>query len=162
SLDPLSPPALGDTLSESLGVSDVPLDNAGATSLALAHRPELAAEAARLKRDQTERSAISAERWPRLGVNADWGVSGQHWADAFPTYEVGLALSLPIFDGFERESRIAERAAGIRKIELREKDLRDRITAEVKSTLLDLESGRDQLEVARERVRLAEEEMNQA
>ena len=92
--DPSAPPALADTLSETLGESPVPAEPAAATAFALERRPELAAERAVLARAQAERSAISAERLPRLDASVDWGVSGAHWADAFPTRQYGLAVKI--------------------------------------------------------------------
>ncbi|TMQ69737.1 MAG: TolC family protein [Candidatus Eisenbacteria bacterium] len=160
-LDPSSPPALTDTLSESLGQSEAPTDPGAAASMAIAHRPEIAAEESRLRRTRSERTALAVERLPRVQAEADWGVSGQHWAASFPTYEFGLALSMPLFDGWRRESQIAEKSAGVRESELREKDLRDRAVADVRGTLLDLASGRELLQVADERLGLAEEEMSQ-
>ena len=161
-VDPAAPPVPADTLSETLGASDVPGDTAAATAFALAHRPELVAEQAKLGRSRTERTAIAAERLPRLDVSADWGVSGIHWNEAFPTRQYAAALTLPIVDGLRREARIAEQASVARESEVRLRDLDDQIAADVGSALLDLASGADQLRVADERMALAEAELAQA
>ena len=160
--DPASPPALADTLSESLGDSPAPAEPATATAFALERRPELGAERAVRARARAERSAISAERLPRLDASVDWGVSGADWAEAFPTHQYSLAVTVPLLDGFRRESRLAEQSSQVRESEVRERDLHDRIAAEVRAALLDVTSGRDQLGVAEERLRLAEEELSQA
>jgi outer membrane protein TolC len=122
----------------------------------------LAAEQARLQRSRTERSAIAAERLPHLDVVADWGVSGIHWNEAFPTRQYGAALSLPLVDGLRREARIAEQASIGREAEVRLRDLDDQIVADVHAALLDLASGDEQRRVAEERVSLAEAELAQA
>ena len=161
-LDPSAPVGLADTLSETLGESDAPADSAAAIGFALDRRPELAAERTRLARARAERAAISAERLPRLEASADWGVSGDRWPDAIPTRQYGLAVTLPLFDGLRRESRLAEQGSVARESEVRARDLRDQITAEMDAARLDLASGREQLGVANERLRLAEEELAEA
>ena len=161
-LDPASPPVPTDTLSELLGASDAPAEAASAAAYALAHRPELKAEQAKLGRSRTEQSAITAERLPRLEVMADWGVSGTHWNEAFPTREYAATLALPIVDGLRREARVAEQASIARESEVRLRDLNDQVAAEVDGALLDLASGEEQLRVADERMALAEAELAQA
>ena len=160
--DPASAPELSDTLSATLGGSDAPTDAEGATAYARAHRPELAAEQAKLGRSRTERSAIAAERLPRLDVTADWGVSGTRWDDAFPTRQYGAALTLPFVDGLRREARIAEQNAVAHESEVRLGDLKDQVAADVAAAVLDLASGDEQLHVADERVALAEAELAQS
>ena len=161
-VSPSAPPALGDTLSEDLGASTVPPDAGAILPFALRHRPELAAEEARLAQVRAEHAAISSERIPRLDAMADWGVSGQQWADAFPTYEYGLALSWPLFDGLRRESRLSEQAAKQRESEVKRHDLSDQVGAEVQGALLDLASGRERLVIADQRLNLALQELIEA
>ena len=161
-IDPATPLVVADSLSNQLGESVVPEDSAAATGFALERRPELAAERLRLERSRTERAAISAERLPRLDAEADWGVSGAEWADAFPTRAYGLAVAVPLFDGGRRTSRLAEQGSLARESEVRARDLRDQIAAEIGTALLDLASGREQLGIANERLALAEAELDQA
>jgi outer membrane protein TolC len=161
-VSPASPPSLGDTLSDQLGASTVPPDVNAILPFALHHRPELAAEEARLAQVRAEHAAISSERIPRLDAMADWGVSGQQWSDAFPTYEYGLAVSWPLFDGLRRESRLSEQAAKQRESEVRQHDMTDQVGAEVQSAVLDLASGRERLVIAEERLGLALRELFEA
>jgi outer membrane protein TolC len=160
--DPVSRFVLSDTLSTTLGSSAAPAETDAAITLALAQRPELAAERSRLARAGAERRAIQAERLPRLDFSADYGLSGAHSSDALATRTVMLAASMPIFDGLRREGRIAEQRAVARESEVRERDLRQQIAAEVLGAALDVSSGLEQESVAMERLRLAEEELAQA
>ena len=161
-ISPAAPPLLADTLSDDLGASTVPSDAGAILPFALHHRPELAAEEARLAKVNAEHAAISSERIPRLDAVADWGVSGQQWADAFTTYEYGLALSWPLFDGLRRESRLSEQAAKQRESEVRRHDLADQVEAEVQGALLDLASGSERLVIAEQRLSLALQELLEA
>jgi len=54
----------------------VPVDHDAAVAQAVAVRPDLAAEIARGAAARTAASAISAERLPRLDLEADYGLSG--------------------------------------------------------------------------------------
>jgi outer membrane protein len=160
--DPVTRFVLSDTLSTTLGSSAAPAETDAALALALAQRPELAAERSRLARAVAERRAIQSERLPRLDFSADYGLSGAHSSDALATRTVMLAASMPIFDGLRREGRIAEQAAVARESEVRERDLRQQVAAEVFGAELDVSSGLEQESVAMERLRLAEEELAQA
>jgi outer membrane protein TolC len=161
-LDPGTAFDLADTLSSDLGGSGAPGDPATALALARERRPDLAAELARQAKAGADRFAIAAERLPRIDAAADYGLSGQHGPDAVATRQVGVAVSVPFLDGLRREARLAEQRAVMRESEIRVRDLGQQIAAEVEDAELDLGSGLEQLDVARERLALAEEELGQA
>ena len=160
--DPAARFALLDTLGTASALSDAPADSAAALVLALARRPEVAAERARQLKAESERSAILGERLPRVDLTADVGLSGVHPSDAISTRQVSLALSVPLLDGLRREARSAEQGAVVRESEVRGEDLRQQIAAEVDAARLDLASGLDQQGVAAEQLRLAEDELAQS
>ncbi len=161
-LDPAAAVVVRDTLDASGIASDAPADSAQAVALALSRRPELVAEQARGRKARAERTAISAERLPRLEVSADYGLSGNHFSDAIETRGVAVALTLPLLDGLRREARIHEQAAVASESEVRLRDLRMQVVADVRSALLDLASATEQLRIAARRLDLADAEVNQA
>lgn len=160
--DPLAAAEPSDTLSGGTAVTSAPSDRAAALAYAREHRAELQSEAARLRRARVERTATSMERLPRLDAAADWGYSGQHPNDWQETHSVSIGVSLPVLDGLRRESRIAEQGALVSEAEVRSHDAADQVAAEVEAALLDLDSGQEQLGVTFERLRLAQEEVDQA
>src|SRR2546426_645844 len=125
-------------------------------------RPERAAEVARGAAARTSASAISAERLPRIEVEADYGLSGVRAPDAIGTRQVAVQVTLPILDGFRREGRLAEQQAVVREADVRVRDLRQQVSADVDGALLDLRSARAQQMIAAERLQLAAEEISQA
>ena len=161
-LDPARPPEPADSLTDASAATAVPADQDAALAMAHAHRPELAAQLARLRRSRAEQSATSLERLPRLDAAADWGLSGQHVDDWQDTRSWSLGLTLPLVDGGRREARVAEQAALVREEAERDRDLRDQVLADVRAALLDLASNEEQRLVADDRMRLAEEEVAQA
>jgi len=161
-LDPWTPIEITDTLTAALPVANVPASTDSIVALALAGRPDLAAEIARGDVARTVKSAISAERLPRIDVAGDYGVSGLTPSTSVGTRQLGVQVSIPILDGFRREGRAAEQSAVVRESEVRARDLRQQIAAEVETALLDLASAQAQQAIAAERLRLAADEMAQA
>jgi len=161
-VDPVTPVTLTDTLNAQLGAADVPADRSAAVAQGVAARPDLAAELARGAAARTSASAISAERLPRLELEADYGLSGVALATSLPTRQVAVQVTLPILDGFRREGRLAEQQAVVRESDVRAHDLRDQVSADVDGALLDLRSAVAQQMIATERLQLAAEEVSQA
>lgn len=161
-LDPSRRFTLTDTLSASLGASAAPTTDRAAIEMALARRPELHVERERMHRADLERSALGAERLPSLKAEADWGANGPPSADIIATRRVAVELSVPIFDGFRREGRIAEQDAAAREAHIRENDLERQIAADVQSATLALESATRREAVALDRLTFAQEELAQA
>ena len=161
-LDTATPIQLTDTLSVELGAATVPADRDAAVAQAIEQRPDLAAELARGNAARTAASAISAERLPRLGLAADYGLSGNQLPDAVSTRAVAVQVTLPVLDGFRREGRLAEQKAVARQSDVRARDLRQQVAADIDGALLDLRSAAAQQMISRERLGLATEEVSQA
>lgn len=155
-----TPLELADTLAPPLAFQ--PTDEQEAVESALRQRADVRAAEQQLAAIRSQVSAIRAERLPSLGVVADQGLIGKNPAHVLPTYTWGLQLSIPVFDGARRTSRVAEQSTLAREVEVRERDLRAQIAVEVRGALLDLGSAREQVEAVRERVRFAEQELAQA
>jgi outer membrane protein TolC len=117
----------------------------------------LQAEAAR-----QQVGAIRKEKLPTVGVMGDYGVSQRNGRSYLPTYDLGIMLSVPIFDGLRREGRVAEQEAAVRDLESRARDLRIQVEADVRNAVLDLASSTEAVAAARERLSLAEQEVAQS
>jgi outer membrane protein TolC len=117
----------------------------------------LQAEAAR-----QQAAAIQKERLPTIGVMADYGVSQRNGRSYLPTYDLGIMMSLPIFDGFRREGRVEEQTSAARDLDTRARDLRSQVEADVRVALLNLASSAEAVAAARERLSLAEQEVTQS
>jgi len=152
---------LADSLDQ-LAMTDTVPDAEAATARALANRPDL--RAANEQYDAAKRSikAIQAERLPSLGLFGDQGAIGKTSKHLLNTYDWGVQLSLPLFDGLRREGRIEEQRAVTNEVDVRRRDLREQAGVDVRAALLDLGAAREQVDAARERLRLAEQEVSQA
>jgi outer membrane protein TolC len=161
-IDPQTPITPTDTLSPALGAADVPESRDAAVVRAAATRPDLAAELARGAAARRSASAISAERLPRLELEADYGLSGVRMPDAVGTRQVAVQVTVPILDGFRREGRLAEQQAVVQESDVRARDLRQQVTADVDGALADLRSAGAQQMIAAQRLTLAAQEVQQA
>ncbi len=150
-------------LTDSLGAASVDLPDVDrAVDIALRERADIRAAREQRNAISSQIRAIRAERLPTLGLVADHGVIGKNPSHLLSTYTWGVQVSVPLFEGGRRTSRLAEQSAVERELEVRERDLRAQVTVEVRGALLDIGSAREQVEAARERVRLGEQEVSQA
>lgn len=156
-----TPLELADSLEHSR-TAEVTLPEDEAVRRALQRRRDLRAADAGVEAARADVRAVRSERIPQVALFADRGMSGDAADNLLGTYSYGVQLSVSMFDGFRRQSRTAERRAAEREADIRRRDLRLEVEAEVRTALLDVASAREQVEAARERLRLAEQEVSQA
>ena len=133
-----------------------------AEQLAQESRPELKAQ---LRREDTARlsaSATRSERIPSLALFGDYGSMGTGVNNAIPTRAVGVALRIPIYDGGRRDARRAESSSQYRQEQVRTHDLKEQIGLDVRLAIDTLRSADEQVKVATEGLKLAENELAQA
>jgi outer membrane protein len=151
--------SLADSLS-GLVLRDTTINEADAIDLAMRTRPDLRAADEQIRAAEQEVTAIRAERLPSLSTFGDYGYIGKD--RLYGTYDWGVQLSIPIFDGLRREGRIEEAKAISNEIDVRRRDLRQQAAIEVRGALLDLASAKEEAEAVREALRLAQQEVAQA
>jgi outer membrane protein TolC len=152
-------------LADSLGALPVDATRPGeqeALSAALNARPDVQALRAQEFAQQQAAKAIRWERTPQLSALVEQGVIGRNADRLLPTYLWGVQLSVGLFDGYRRESRLEEQLAVARETEVRLKETRAQGELEVRAALLELTAAAEQVEAARERLGLAEREVAQA
>ena len=102
------------------------------------------------------------ERVPSLIGSGDVGMIGNQIPDALTTDNVQLLLSIPIFDGGQREGRISESRSLVRQEAIRTRDIRYQVALEVRDAMLTLESTQQQVAVAQKGLRLSLKELDLA
>jgi outer membrane protein TolC len=140
----------------------VAVTEAAAYEAALRNRKDLQSLQLQAKAARQQETAIRGERLPTVGVFADQGQSQRNGRSFLPTYDLGVQVSVPIFDGFRREGRVAEQSSVAHELEVRERDLRTQVEADVRTAVLNLTSSAEAVASARERLSLAEQEVAQA
>ena len=151
-------------LTDSLASLPLPatMDEAAAVDIAVQTRPDIRAADAQLAAAQQQLAVIRASRLPVVGVFGNDGRTGTSFGRLLNTYAYGVQLTWPVLEGGRREGQSQEQEAFARDIDVRRRDLRQQVAVDVRSAFLDIASAREEVDAARERQRLAEQEVGQA
>lgn len=133
-----------------------------ALQVARENRVELEAQARRQKLASLTLSSITHERIPTLSATGDYGFIGLGIENTLPTRTLGVTLSVPLYDGGQREGRLSESRSQVRQEQIRMKDVSDQITLEVRDALLTIASAKQQVLVSQDGLRLALRELELA
>lgn len=116
----------------------------------------------RVRAAEANRRAIVGEMLPSVQVTADYGDIGLSPSDAHGSYNVTGALNIPIFQGGKNRGRLMEADADLRSRTAEAADLKAGVYYEVRTAFLDLQAGREQLQVATRTRELAASQLTQA
>ena len=126
-----------------------------ALGVARAQRVELKAQKKRERLAELTLSSVVMERVPSVTGSGDVGLIGNQPSRSLTTDNVQVLLSIPLFDGGQREGRISEQRSLLRMESIKTRDVERQIGLEVRDALLTLESTQQQVAVAKEGLRLA-------
>jgi outer membrane protein TolC len=107
-------------------------------------------------------SAARAERYPNLGVAADYGAVGTTLNNSHGTFTFQVAAKFNIFDGGRISGDIIQAGAALKQRQDELADLGGQIDYQVRAALLDIQSASDQVAVARSNLDLANQTLTQA
>jgi outer membrane protein len=150
-------------LADSLGFFDTPQPQVETSlELALSERQEWKQIQEQLKAAGFQKKAESDSRLPALSFNGNWSYTGTSSNTGIPTYNYEAAVNMPIFTGGRIHAEIVKDDLEIRKLQEQEDDLRNQIALDVKTALLNLDSARNEVQVANLGVVLSNQEVEQA
>jgi len=129
---------------------------------AYASRSDYRAASADVRAAELLRKAAVAGYFPSLSFDADYGTGGAHPSDATRVYDVRGTLSIPIFTGNRVHGDIQEADARLEQARERLDNLRAQIEADVRTSVLNLESSAEQVKVARSNIDLADQTLAQS
>jgi outer membrane protein TolC len=107
-------------------------------------------------------SAAHGERYPNLGVAADYGAVGTTPNSSNGTFTFQAFAKFNIFDGGRISVDIIQARAALKQRQDELADLSGQIDYQVRAALLDLQSAADQVAVARSNLDLANQTLTQA
>jgi outer membrane protein TolC len=107
-------------------------------------------------------SAARGERYPNVGVTADYGDIGSTPASSNGTVTFQAFAKFNIFDGGRISGDIIQARAALKQRQDELADLGGQIDYQVRAALLDLQSAADQVTVARSNLDLANQTLTQA
>jgi outer membrane protein TolC len=143
-------------LTDELKAPEEPVPTQGyAMEVALASRPEMKAQEQRIQVSRLTLSSITGERLPSLQAQGDYGLIGNHIDSSLSTYNAGVTLSIPIFDGGQREGRIGEGRSKLLQEEIKMSVVARQITMELREALVTLTSAKEQFRIAKDGLKAA-------
>ena len=116
---------------------------------ALSQRPDLVGKLASLKAGQAAVRKARAAYYPQISLDASAGWSkldvnaynSPYTGNSKPVYAAGLAVELPIFDGFARRNNLRSAQAQLKAAESDLTDSRDTAVEEVMKSYIDLKTA---------------------
>ena len=115
-----------------------------------------------VRSSELARKAASAERYPSIAVETDYGLSGVNPGSSHGTVDAAATLRIPIFQGGRVHGDVLRANASLSEEEQRLEDLRAKIDQEVRSAYLDLQASAQEVTVEKSAVTLATETLNQS
>ena len=158
-LDPRQAIELGDSLS----FFDTPQpDMEDTIDQGLADRQEWKSLESQLKAAQAEKRASSDSRLPSLRFDGNWAYEGISSSTGIPTYNYQASVNVPLFTGGRIHAEIVRADLEIQKLRQQQADLRNQVALDVKTALINLNSARNEVQVANLGIQLSNEEVLQA
>jgi outer membrane protein len=150
-------------LADSLGFFDTPQPDVDISiDQALTTRQEWKAIQAQEKAAGFDKQSAQYQRLPSLRFDGNWAYLGTSTSNGIPTYLYQASFNVPIFTGGRIRAEITKADIELQKIEQQKADLLNQIALDVKTSLLNLQSARSEVQVANLGVQLAKEEVDQA
>ncbi len=125
-------------------------------------RPDLQSQLNRVRSAELARKAASAERYPSLGAETDYGLSGVNPGTSHGTVDAAATLRIPIFQGGRVHGDVLRAEASLTGERQRLEDLRAKIDQEVRDAYLDLEASGQEVSVEKSAVTLATQNLEQS
>ena len=141
-------------------LADMDLDRAKAT--AYRHRKDLLSIEAQIDVAQRELRAVHYQRLPTVAFNGFYGVLGETTGLYHGVFTAEGSLKFPIFREAEQRGQEDQVNAQLTSLHQRESDLRVTIDAQIRASMLDVESANQLVKVAQSNVTLAQQVLSDA
>jgi len=125
-------------------------------------RSDFQSQLNRVRSAELARKAASAERYPSLGAETDYGLSGTNPGSSHGTVDAAATLRIPIFQAGRVHGDVLRADASLTGDRQRLEDLRARIDQEVRDVYLDLEAAAQEVSVEKSAVALSTQNLEQS
>lgn len=137
-------------------VSLVEMTLEGTTNEALRGRADLASAEAAVRAAESTLKAEKAQRLPVLSFTANYGGGGRNAGSLSQVYQVGGAISVPLYTGGRIRADIGQAESDLERRRAEYADLRGRIAYDVRVAWLDVSASNSSVQVAEKNRALAE------
>jgi outer membrane protein TolC/membrane protein DedA with SNARE-associated domain len=147
-------------LADQIPYSDIDPPTVGAAlTIAYTSRSDLRAAFDSAKAAAHTFSAAKAERFPVAAVNGDYGDVGPTFGHSHGDFAFQVGVNVPIFTGGRIKGDITQAQAELRQRKAEAENLRGQIDYDVRTAFLNLNAAKEQVEVAKQNVALANESL---
>ncbi len=129
---------------------------------AFSSRPEMKALRSQEQVALAQEKAARASRLPKLTVTGGWAYQGLSAPSSIPSYQYQATMDVPLFTSGRIRAEVTKADLELKKIAQNIEDLKNQIALEAKTSIAQLESARQEVEVANQGVKLAQDELAQA
>lgn len=127
-----------------------------------ADRPELKAQLQRIRTAELSLRSIKGERLPSLSADGNYGLIGNRFENNTGTYNVGVQLSIPIFDGGQREGRIGQGLSEFNQEHHKLVLVKNQIGMEARDALVTMKASLEQQRIAKDGLKASMTEVSLA
>src|SRR5229473_230261 len=153
---------LGQTfeIADQLPYADIaPLTTAEALDIAYKARSDFRSALNSQKSAAQTLSAAKGERYPTVAVNGDYGDIGPTFGHSHGDFTFQAGIRVPLFTGGRIKGDITQAAAELRQRKAEAENIRGQIDYDVRTAFLNLNAAKEQVEVAKQNVALANESL---
>src|SRR5579862_8243349 len=150
-------------LADSLAFFDTPQPDVDSSiDSALATREEWKSIEAQEKSAKLEKQSSQYQRLPSLRFDGNWAYLGTSTSNGIPTYQYQASFNMPLFTSGRIHAEVVKADLELQKLEQQKDEIRNQIALDVKTSLLNLNSARTEVQVANLGVQLSQQEVEQA
>lgn len=124
-------------------------------------RPESKELEAKIKQTEFQLRSAKSDFFPTLGLNANYGFQDYEsgLADTNRNWNVGVALRVPVFEGFITKANVSENLASLNNVRSQLVTLKQDIGLEVIKNFLSMKDAEARLTITSEKIRMAREQL---
>lgn len=138
------------------------IDADTAVKEAIANRYDLKAMQEQVTASEHARKAATAERYPTISFDGDYGDIGVNFANSHGTGDATGSLDVPLFEEAKLRGDAKQAQSQLDQKRAQLSDLEGQIGADVRDSILDIQAAAKQVEVARSNSELAKEALSEA
>jgi outer membrane protein TolC len=150
-------------LADALPYSDInPPDVDDALQMAYKSRRDFLSALDSQKAAAQTLSAAKGERYPTVAVNGDYGDIGPTFGQSHGIFAFQVGIRVPLFTGGRIKGDITQAEAALRQRKAEGENIRGQIDYDVRTAFLNLKAAREQVDVAKQNVALANENVRRS
>jgi outer membrane protein TolC len=147
-------------LADTLPYSDItPMSVDDALQIAFKARSDFRSALDSQKSAAQTLSAAKGERYPTVAVNGSYGDIGPTFGNSHGDFTFQAGIRVPLFTGGRIEGDVTQAEAELRQRKAEAENIRGQIDQDIRTAVLNLNAAREQVEVAKQNVELANESL---